>query len=120
MLRVDPGAAAAVGRAELEGGQQVRQPFGGQRLDHADAQPRPGPGDLAAQPLVEVQPLAGERREALAGRGGRGAGAGPAQHRDAELLLEAAQLIADAGLGEAEPLGGRGDPAALEYREKGA
>ncbi|MNJ17509.1 hypothetical protein D3C77_117900 [compost metagenome] len=101
-----------------ESRQHRRHGAGGKILRHPEAQglaglphplPRPGqqPQDAARQPQ-QLLPL---------GRGHHLA-AGSVEQRATELLLEAAHLLADGGLGQVHPLAGTGETAGLDDGNK--
>lgn len=103
---------AQVRRAGGDRGQQAGQPAAGRG---AGAEPqRAGAGELGGQSpgalgRGEHGPCLGQQAVALGGQ--PDPPGGPLEQHDAELSLQAAQLLADGGLADVQGLGGAREPA---------
>jgi hypothetical protein len=101
--------------------QDLRQPGEGEVVRDADAEPpaRPGSAEVRGRLLAGGEDVARESGHRLAVGGQRHRVRVPQHERPADLVLQAAYVLADGGLLDAEPGRGPGEATGLLDGEKG-
>lgn len=114
-LQLDLGIAP-VERSQLLGGAA-----GSEVVRHADThrQHHRGPGQRLEHFIVQCQQAPGISQQGLAGIGGQHIAIAALKQALPDHLLQAADLLADGGLGGMQASGGRGETAAVGHRDNG-
>lgn len=105
-----------------EGGQQRHQAFGGEVLGHPQAQ-HTGAFQVAhgvARLFLQGEQAPRIAQQALAFDRGHHAALAAVEQAAAGVVFQAAQLLADGGLGEVQALGGAGEVAAVGHCHEAA